>query len=191
MTIGTQLSPGYAAAESASLGLRLLAGAVDFCLLAVAVAIPASAISLGTGVTLDQYQPWVWLTAHALMVLYYCVAETKWGTSAGKALCSLHVVNSESGSRRALRFSLRALVFVGVTHACEQVPFDGLNLSEAALEWVTSMGFLLPLLLLFSTCRKTNGYAAVHDLLSHTRVLRRKPVAAFRTNEQPPAALNT
>ena len=113
-------------------------------------------------------------------LLYYGISEGIWGRSLGKWLFGLRVVdllNHRPGLGRGL---LRATVWIlsdglplmvygawimTVLRAYQNTPWGALmGLSIPAFS-------LLLLMVLFSTARRHNGFAAIHDLVTKTRVV--------------------
>jgi serine/threonine protein kinase len=112
----------------------------------------------------------------AVMALYYGLLEGHWGASAGKALFGFRVVDSDlvaPGVRRGIQ---RALAFaVPAQLALLTVRMVALRIQpEFSVRVVDSTGVALCLLVLFSTARRSNGFQALHDRLSRTRVVRRR-----------------
>jgi len=121
----------------------------------------------------------VWLAFHLGYVLYYGISETLWGAAVGKAVCRLRVVGPDRNPPTFAQAMGRALIYTGI------YPLSMLSLillvtaadyrtqllggETTLMEWL----WLPLLLLLFVTMRRSNGYAAVHDLLTGTRVVER------------------
>ncbi len=113
----------------------------------------------------------------ASSVLYYALLEGFWGASIGKALCRLRVVGPDGNVPRFRRAFIRALIYVGGPLA----PFwliYGMNpvnytLASNAVQIVLGFSFYIVLALLFCTARRRNGFAAVQDLVTKTRVVSR------------------
>ena len=174
----------------AKLGLRIAAGLIDWLLIAAVTAPLAIApvLELAGDNTINasiRYSSprasnsplWVTLTAGALIVLYYGLLEGRWGRSLGKQVCALEVVRESGEAAGVMRATLRTLVFVlpywivvvpkivvAASGATDGVPTTGWW--GEGLYW----GGDLALLLLFSSMRRRNGFAAWHDLATGTRV---------------------
>jgi uncharacterized RDD family membrane protein YckC/peroxiredoxin len=117
-----------------------------------------------------------------LMAPYFGLFEGLRGASPGKVLCRLRVIGldgSTPGIRKALA---RFLIFYGFS----LLPVNALTLlrpdwmvshagdpKSAFVPLIPSAVQLLIFLLLFSTCRRRNGFAGLHDLWSRTRVVSR------------------
>jgi hypothetical protein len=131
------------------------------------------------------------LPGFAGAVLYYTIFEGRFGCGAGKAVFNLRVVDGARGAPGYRRAFLRALVFMAPSQILT------LALSYLFMRWtaatgarsgnltlsVMGLGTLLVELVcfavLFSTIRRANGYAAIHDRVTGTRVvLRPKAIAA-------------
>jgi eukaryotic-like serine/threonine-protein kinase len=122
---------------------------------------------------------WPWLGCCSWMLSYFAISEGAWGAGLGKTLLGLRVVGLDrrlAGIGRAL---VRALLYQ--LPSLISAAFTLLTLSDEQIRAAMVRGdFLysdgLPLLLfpmLFVTMRQRNGYAAIHDLISGTRVIRR------------------
>ncbi len=173
-----------AAPTPATLGLRFLAGGIDSVLLGVpqqflALAFMGGWDGLGRS---DLFQTprlgLVMLCNFSLVVCYHTVLEGLWGLTAGKAAVRLRVLRTDRNLPGLWRACLRVLI-------CH-----GLPLLPGGLLWfwgavwkhpVVADWRLMPLsfaawgvmALLFMTVRRRNGFAAVHDLVTGTRVVLR------------------
>jgi eukaryotic-like serine/threonine-protein kinase len=121
----------------------------------------------------------VWLAFQLGYILYYAIPETLWGAAVGKAVCRLRVVGSDRNPPSFARAMGRALIYTGI-YPLSMLP---LVLVVTATDYRTQLlsggiGIMdwlwIPLwLALFVTMRRSNGYAAVQDLLTGTRVVER------------------
>jgi hypothetical protein len=188
----------------ATLSLRFLAGVVDMVLLggfAFAINLSVFGSVMAFMDQAMQLSPkvlacvlgWVFVA-----VLYYGVFEGLWGAAAGKALCGLRVVGPDRNPPGFARACLRALVYVLPPFVPYWVAF-GANpktyLSTSQLTQ-TLMGFscYVVMALLFVTARRRNGFAAVQDLLTRTRVISRAALSArpvLPTSELPLPAVES
>jgi hypothetical protein len=183
----------------APLGARFVAWIADAVLLATMtwlLSVSAStAAMLGSATTLLQLTSWPWLTG----TIYYLVLEGCWGASLGKRLMGLRVT-PQTNDAWWRRVGLRSGVFhvpllapallgalmgstgPSVVQTSSDAPNGWYwNIPPGAL--LSLLLALLPLLLtllLFSTARRRNGWAGVHELWSRTRVVQRsvRPVAS-------------
>jgi uncharacterized RDD family membrane protein YckC len=113
--------------------------------------------------------------AFLLVVAYFGWFEGLRGASPGKALCRLRVAGFDGNTPGLGRGLLRATLFCVVS----SLPAMGLVFLNS--DWMlhhpkASIAWLIPTacqLLLFCTCRRQNGFAALHDTWSRTRVLAR------------------
>jgi len=139
----------------------------------------------------------VWLPFFGWYVLYYTIAEGLWGAGVGKSICRLRVVGRDQQPPGLARAVLRVLIYsVPLTLPSfllmALVPLAQVSLISQPSEWLTGReGSVftdwawLPLtVLLFITMRRRNGYAALHDLATGTRVIVRpqsqpRPALAF------------
>jgi hypothetical protein len=130
---------------------------------------------------------------------YYAIFEGLWGAAAGKALCRLRVVGPDKNPPGFLRAWLRALIYV-VLPALPSwlfwIAYGGdpraVLQSSTVVQQLLGLSFYLVLALLFCTARRRNGFAAVHDLATKTRVISRtaielRPVLAAA--ETPPLTI--
>ena len=120
--------------------------------------------------------------AAAVTAAYYGVLEGQWGAGAGKALFGLRVVDADqvapgipAGMRRALTFAaaVQAVLLIVRMVVLRADP-------EFSARVVDLIGRALYVLLLFSTARRSNGFQALHDRFSVTRVVRRRVRAEVR-----------
>jgi hypothetical protein len=168
----------------APLALRFLAGAVDMltvgvmgmtvCLLVFGEPLPfVAAAPVRTARMLGLV-----VTSFVLVVLYYSILEGIWGASLGKALCRLRVVRSAQnppGIPTALARTLIFQVIPVLPYWCS-AGFDPtylLSNASGVMQYLIGSLYYLLVCVFFCTARRKNGYAAVHDLLTRTRVVRR------------------
>jgi len=158
-------------------GLRAVAGLVDLLI----VSVPGS-FTQGWTVTLAgeglQTSGSIDVTTAIVAMAYYLTLEGLWGASLGKRLFGLRVAGA-AGPAPFRAIALRTAVFsiahlfivsaVGVFGG-EQVARFLAEHPVAAL--LISFGSLATTAAMFVTMRRSNGYAAVHDLVSGTRVVR-------------------
>jgi len=179
------------------LGPRLVAGLIDAIIIGLPVAvwnmwqITPDAPGRGTSVRIDA---WTWLIGFT----YYVVLEGATGASIGKRLFGL-CVRTTSGpapwSALALRtalFYLSTMPFLIPVMLFGQARVSTYLADRPTLAIVASLSTISLTLALFATARRRNGYAAVHDLLSRTRVTRRvtpsrRRATAAETTETPRA----
>jgi uncharacterized RDD family membrane protein YckC len=172
-----------AAATPATVGLRFIAGMIDD---SVGYA-PAYVYFALNGI--DPLQNFIqsrtlpmlllWLIFYLWNVLYYAIPEGLFGAALGKTICGLRVIRHDRSSPGLARALGRALIYTGtyVLPALLVIPF----VSAAAFhdrmargEWdITDLIWLPLFLMLFATMRRRNGYAALQDLATGTRVVAR------------------
>jgi len=130
----------------------------------------------------------------AVIFAYYAILEGRFGCAAGKAVLNLRVIDETQtapGLRRAL---LRALILMmpaqlmNVILGFVALPAAGRSPAGAGsllapILAAVSVGFSFTVLaVMFSTARRRNGYAGVHDLATKTRVVvRPRAVEARKT----------
>jgi hypothetical protein len=170
--------------EPAPLGLRFLAGVVDE---AVAT-LPALVALVVVGVEfadawLAQRTPQAllaYLGAIAAYMLYYALFEGLTGGALGKRLCRMRVAGADGsapGFRRALgRVSFTAFALNSGTLLASLLTAKGEFVPGEAhwADWAFIPGWWA----LFVTMRRANGFAAIHDLATGTRVVVRQKSAA-------------
>jgi uncharacterized RDD family membrane protein YckC len=199
-----------AAPVPATLGLRFLAGLVDVnltALLGVIISMIAVSLKTRTPFTLSNFldlfnfsqQPLavslgIWL----VWVLYYALPEGVWGVTLGKLACGLRVVGPDNNPPGFWRVLPRPLLYLVGTSLVEILVY-GINPSTMPsiafdstwLENLLASSDYILLALLFLTARRKNGFAAIHDLVTKTRVVSRialqaRPTPAA-TEASPPA----
>ena len=123
-------------------------------------------------------------------LLYFGILEGTWGTTPGKVMAGLRVVGPHGDPPGVLRALLRASIFLVIPNAVGWI----LSSWSFVRGEVVATGFLSYLLyaillgLLFVTARQRNGFAALHDRWTGTRVVRRFPYQAqhlVRTSKEP------
>jgi hypothetical protein len=139
----------------------------------------------------------VWIAFYGWYLLYYAIAEGLWGSAFGKTICGLRVVGRGGQVPGIPRALLRVAIYVSpmVLPSLVYLALVSQNEMRAVLargDTLITDWIWWSYLLLFVTMRRRNGYAAIHDLLSGTRVIvrprtqRRLPfVFAEREGERP------
>ncbi len=170
----------------AALGRRMLAGCVDGAVL-FAVTLPLYLRDFEEVFRVGR-MPWHgWLLpVHlAVQLAYYTILEGRWGASVGKWACSLRVQRVDGQRLGLLRAAARTCVY----ELQYSIAIPGLLFMSARAERITAhpgWGLLVtesPLLCwfaLFSTARRRNGFAGLHDLATGARVVQRAPPEASR-----------
>ncbi|HUC85244.1 MAG TPA: protein kinase [Candidatus Acidoferrales bacterium] len=188
--LAAALAPyGSAAPTPATFGLRTAAGLLDQLLLGVVAFFvlwlfgknPVDFLNMAgksSPLTLGMISAQL-----TVALVYYALFEGLWGAALGKAVCRLRVAGPNRNPPGFARALLRALIFV-VTPA---VPFwayyglinPGINISQPlTVQYILSSSYYVILALLFCTARRRNGFAAVQDRLTTTRVISRVALAA-------------
>src|SRR5205823_2058481 len=160
----------------ASINLRLLAGIIDGNLLFVSFAFVSVLVPMMTMFAPDvpSLQSSIALGALLYQSLYFSILEGVWGASLGKAICHLRVVGprrNAAGFRAPLRFVIfRFSSLIGI--------FLSWSNSRLTFLFTSALPGAIARLAFFITARRENGYAALHDLITNTRVVavpREKP----------------
>jgi eukaryotic-like serine/threonine-protein kinase len=188
----------------ATLGLRFLAGLSDMVLLGMASLVVQLALfgnfmaAMNSFISQRTPKALGFIIGGLLSaVLYYALLEGFRGASVGKAICRLRVVgpdNSRPGFRRAL---VRALFYVilpllpyWLIYGTDPVRYLR---DSGATQTLMGFSFYVVLTLLFCTMRRRNGFAAVHDLATRTRVVSRVALQSrplLPVSEAQPAGVN-
>jgi uncharacterized RDD family membrane protein YckC len=164
----------------ATLGLRFVAAVVDHALLSgMSMLLPliflGDVLSFSAGAQPDM-TPWIWGWAALVMlqVAYFAVPEGLWGASLGKSLVGLRVAGLNRCAPGIPKASLRALIYLlpAIVQGLIVVIVDD---AWTAQPWHRGMALvnLLYTLVLFSTARRRNGFAGLHDLWTQTRVIQK------------------
>jgi len=184
------------AATPAMLGQRTLANVIDVTLLGVCT-LPFTMLFYPGVYSTQQMQaldtnPFLIgsMITNSFVILYYGISEFVWGASIGKLMLRLRVVNNSGSSPTFGRSLARVAVFIlwpSIYSIALCLAFSGASTSELfvapSLIYTMLLGpiHLILLLSLFSTARRSNGYAGVHDriggvtVVSRQREIGRKP----------------
>ncbi len=195
---------GSTAPTPATLGLRFLAGLLDMAILsgaaaAINLSVFGSTMAFMEGVM--ERSPMMLLCLFGwfgVVTLYYALCEGRWGAAVGKALCRLRVVGPDRNPPGFKRAWLRALLWVVLPVLPYWVTFGISPKAYLAASQLTQMLLQLTfcgiMALFFVTARRRNGFAALHDLLTRTRVVSRAAFSARPTlpiSEAPPPAVES
>src|SRR5438552_6142789 len=118
-----------------------------------------------------------WLPRDLGVIVYFGATEGWLGASAGKAACQLRVLRDGMGVAYLPGAFLRALVFVvslELPAIIERVVVANGLLQLDARTWsrVEPALWVIVLALLFSSARRRNGLAGLHEIVSGTRTVR-------------------
>ena len=118
----------------------------------------------------------------AVACLYYGFFEGRWGSGAGKALLGIRVVDAHDVSPGFRRAVMRTLAFDLPTELLKPLAATLVLLAnpEISVGFVSSIAGFLWLIVLFSRARRKNGFTALHDRATQTRVVRRRARAEAR-----------
>jgi len=175
---------GSAASVPAGLGLRLLAGMIDGAIVS-AVMVPLTALWMRNDLEVASLRL-QFVVQMAFLLSYYGLSEGRWGASIGKRICRLRVATETGHVPGAGRAILRAAVF-HVPHIAAAMPgvifgtqWVFRNAAHPLSGWVVMLPYYLAQAAMFSTMRRRNGLAGLHDLASGTRVVERRERADAR-----------
>ena len=192
----------------APLGIRFVAGVIDWVVYLLLLLPMVFLLNSQSARVLDG-EPLISLAdllvstvSLLLIVLYYTLSEWRFGKTIGKWALGLSVVQGESKPSLLPAF-IRALVFVGTPHLPGVVLALIQYRSSATYETFWSV---LPMMLvgwsayiiqalMYVTARQNNGYAAIYELLTNTRVIQAEAAHAKKverlTNESFEATAGT
>ncbi len=167
----------------ATLGRRFLAGLVDQWVLAV-VTVPITLAVLMPRMGAGDWPTRLLTMAVSLgmVVLYYGTSEAIWARTPGKALFALRLADAAGRPPRPGLALARAALFGGAPMSLglamllvwgpsvQAMAADSMRVSVFG-----AVGQFLILAAVFSTVRRRNGYAAVHDLVTGLRVVEARP----------------
>jgi hypothetical protein len=192
-----------AAPTPATLGTRCVAGCIDF----MPLALLSMLVSLWWGGPWLTHTPLLVMTT--VEFLYFVGFESLWQATPGKAVCGLLVVRHGGGPPSVRSVIIRAGMFVmipslalqllmllspagarsqrigmaiGRVNAERGAPTNRVEASPESVGIVANLLTSVMLGLFFSTVRRRNGYAGLHDLLSGTRVAERRARAIRRVS---------
>lgn len=185
------------ALQPASLAARMVAFALDAAIV-LGGGLPVSALLARAGVPTEESSGVDLAIVLAGMLLVKGLPLRRWGRSPGQQLVGIRVVDAHSGGVPSWRTLLvRTVGIVAVLNA--DTLFAMVTGIAVTANWEV-LFTVIPLLLLLSTARRTNGYACVHDFaagsrvvvrtvstiardLGSTVVLEKRPVAPAHTSE--------
>lgn len=186
-----------AAPVPATLGLRFVAGLLDLLftgLLGVIIPMAAASQETHTAFSLSNFVDLASDTSRqaqaiALVVpvgwvLYYALLEGIWGFTLGKLACGLRVVGRDKNPPGFLRALPRPLICVLVPYLPLCLVYginptvDSFASISTSHQFLANISVYLLLALVFCTARRRNGFAAIHDLVTKTRVVSRTSLQA-------------
>jgi hypothetical protein len=199
------LAPYSSAAPTpATLSLRFLAGVLDTTIMgSLAMVINLSVFGSPMAFLSQAMERSPMLLAcvlgwFCLATGYYALFEGLWGAAGGKALCRLRVVGPDRNPPGFARAWFRAVTYI-VPPLLPYWMFFGTSpkayLSSSQLtQTLLGLSIYVIMALLFVTARRRNGFAAVQDLLTKTRVISRaagssRPVLS--ASDAPPPAVES
>jgi uncharacterized RDD family membrane protein YckC len=165
------LRPFLARADMpARLGIRFVAGLVDVAILSLPLAL-ASMWLVDPATQTVEYSLTVGIWSSLASLIYFFLLEGFTGASLGKRLFKLRVA-APAGSAASLGgIAVRVAIYFLVPVLLTLALWTSGAVSAETLNYARGPIGLLVMAVLFSTVRRRNGWAAIHDLVSGTRVL--------------------
>jgi tRNA A-37 threonylcarbamoyl transferase component Bud32 len=162
----------------ATLGLRFLAGCIDHFVLSALNLVPIIFFDFASALQGNPaLQPaLIWASFGLLLfrIVYFAIPEGLWGASIGKALVSVRVAGLDRSAPGIPRALLRAAIYaLPVLPSVGFLPTGAMQGQLGAWGTVAGLAFYVVTALLFCTARRRNGFAAIQDLLSKTRVIQK------------------
>jgi serine/threonine protein kinase len=168
---------GSAAPTPATLGLRFLAAVVD----ATILSLPSLPLMFSWSANLYAPRTLAWISGINVVaqLSYFGILEGLWGAAIGKWICGLRVVRPDGNRPGVARAVARALIFEipGLAGGALTLWLGSVRMFQIAAHpggsWLTALPYYGGLCALFSTMRRRNGFAGLHDLATGTRVVQR------------------
>lgn len=164
----------------AALGVRFVAGCIDIFLI-VSTAFFLSSFRAAQ----DWRSTFVF---YGMVVAYFAVPEALTGKTPGKALFGLHAARADGGPIGWPRAVGRSITFVGLVLFCTDliaIVMSGGNDKNLPNGLIGLSVIFMLLGLAFSTARRKNGFAALQDVLTGTRVLSKSQPRTRLNSSQP------
>jgi uncharacterized RDD family membrane protein YckC len=184
------------AASPATFGRRCLAGAIDHVLLLPPNALLTLQVS-GVMAAMDR-DAWQrhQISWYVLLLLYFGITESLWAATPGKALLGLTLVDTNGRPPRVAKVVARAALYatlwaLGSFLLVAFWSFDARTLAVGPTGGAVLLLWGLPwssVIAMFSTVRRRNGYAGLHDLATGTRVVERTIDASVGRTATSPVA---
>ncbi|MEM7455484.1 MAG: protein kinase [Planctomycetota bacterium] len=178
-------------ASLADVGRRMAAFFLDLTIATMVGQMVYGAISLPAMTFAPANSTMMWLqqlnffVILPLILLYFCIGEWYSGKTPGKWLFGMRVVNTDGESPGFMVAGVRALIIPGITMLLNFVPLllfePTMQPGEVAFDQMISFFAVtqlyaqiswIPLLLIMSVARASNGFRGMHDLITGTRVVR-------------------
>ncbi|TWT76268.1 Serine/threonine-protein kinase PknH [Planctomycetes bacterium CA13] len=170
------------APKAATLGLRVVANFVDgsiWMILFLTCALlwfgDLAEIPIPDPAEDRHFLPW-YLINNTLIALYYAIPEGIWGKTLGKKLFRLRVVDAGGDIPGFPKAIVRALIWAMFPQliyvlyvGCMRLGF--VSSERLLLTQLMGMSVYLMIIILFSTARRCNGFAGLHDLATGLRVV--------------------
>jgi hypothetical protein len=170
---------------------RLLAGGIDIMAVAWPVILFKRQLAL---VPLSPSHPGdaaiVALAAITVMTLYFGLFEGRLGATPGKGLFGLRVVDAANEPPAISKAMVRALAFgLPLQLTTRVATYVALRIEpEVSVTFVVSSVAAVCLAVMFATARRSNGYIALHDRATGTRVVLKRRLVETRHRQDRIAA---
>ncbi len=154
----------------APLGIRFAAGVMDAFFSQVLLIAPTVVLLVSPPPAFGARPVW----QNLIEVAYFAITESVWGASLGKALCGFRVVTENGGRPRFAQALLRALVFIVLRWFAGGLALwiTGSAYSQRPNgPWIVIVADSIVLALFFAPARRANGFAGIHEWVSHTRTV--------------------
>ncbi len=210
VALRSQLLPFSARGVSqADLGRRLAAFFIDAFVAGIVVNVVAQMVSfmflfVGGLFASGDLTSLMWINVivqFCTLVAYFAVQEWQFGSTLGKWLMGMRVIDQRNEPPRLIPALVRAMLIPGLSQLCISLPvvlmgFDLTKGMDNMTAWrmivETQMFHLLswiPNLVCLSSARLNNGYRGIHDRLTGTRVVRLAAALEHRRPENIPVTL--
>jgi uncharacterized RDD family membrane protein YckC len=170
-SLASMLEPlGSRIKAPAPLGIRFAAGLMDGFFSQFLLISPAFVLLAGSSPAFGARPVW----ENLVEVAYFAITESVWGASLGKELCGLRVVTDNGARPRFAQALLRALTLVAPRWLASGLAL--LLAGPAYSQWPSGPWIVIVAegivgALLFAPARRANGFAGIHEWVSHTRTV--------------------
>jgi uncharacterized RDD family membrane protein YckC len=165
-------------------GLRLAAFFIDVICGSIIASLLAMPLTIFVAIFAEHLVPFVSIATPVIgLISYFALLEWKWGTTPGKWLLGLRVINDEGEFPSFFQSLTRSFLLPGLQQAVAIFPAflfnqaDAQELNKQMLATIAELQIVafaswLPNIVCLMTARAKNGYRGIHELGSKTRVVR-------------------